>query len=166
MLRFRTFSVLRKKAPRHSSCQGAKLYPKWDSNPYSRYGQGILSPSCLPFHHSGAFGEAKLVFFLLIHKLKLLRRPLTGLSMTKYQARRAFHREMCVFFLVRWASSPGGAHASCAHCQGWYFPVNEESLPMVHVLEQSGQAYDRRPRVIIAGRCCWILTFLRNEKQT
>ena len=27
-------------------------YSKRDSNPHSRDGQGILSPSCLPFHHS------------------------------------------------------------------------------------------------------------------
>ena len=30
------------------------LYPKRDSNPHSRNGQRILSPSCLPFHHSGS----------------------------------------------------------------------------------------------------------------
>ena len=35
---------------RHISCL---VYRKWDSNPHSRYGQGILSPSCLPFHHFG-----------------------------------------------------------------------------------------------------------------
>ena len=29
------------------------LCPKRDSNPHSRKGQGILSPSCLPFHHQG-----------------------------------------------------------------------------------------------------------------
>ena len=27
-------------------------YRKWDSNPHSLNGQGILSPPCLPFHHS------------------------------------------------------------------------------------------------------------------
>ena len=27
-------------------------YPKGDLNPHSRNGQRILSPSCLPFHHS------------------------------------------------------------------------------------------------------------------
>ena len=26
-------------------------YRKWDSNPHTLIGQGILSPSCLPFHH-------------------------------------------------------------------------------------------------------------------
>ena len=28
---------------------------KRDSNPHSRNGQRILSPSCLPFHHSSSF---------------------------------------------------------------------------------------------------------------
>ena len=28
------------------------LYPKPGSNRHGRNGQGILSPSCLPFHHS------------------------------------------------------------------------------------------------------------------
>ena len=27
--------------------------PEWESNPHARYGQGILSPLCLPFHHPG-----------------------------------------------------------------------------------------------------------------
>ena len=31
-------------------------YPKGDLNPHSRNGQRILSPSCLPFHHSGSLG--------------------------------------------------------------------------------------------------------------
>lgn len=29
---------------------------KRDSNPHNRNGQGILSPSCLPFHHSSYLG--------------------------------------------------------------------------------------------------------------
>ena len=41
-------------------------YRKWDSNPHSRNGQGILSPSCLPFHHFGSllFAVAKLRIYL------------------------------------------------------------------------------------------------------
>ena len=40
------------------------LYPEGDLNPHSRYGQRILSPSCLPFHHPGA-DCAKLLYLLL-----------------------------------------------------------------------------------------------------
>ena len=32
-------------------------YSKRDSNPHSRNGQRILSPSCLPFHHSSLLAE-------------------------------------------------------------------------------------------------------------
>ncbi len=39
------------KPPRESR-EGAYGYRKWDSNPHSLNGQGILSPPCLPFHHS------------------------------------------------------------------------------------------------------------------
>ena len=34
-------------------CFASVLCRERDSNPHSRYGQGILSPSCLPFHHRG-----------------------------------------------------------------------------------------------------------------
>ena len=30
-----------------------KEYHGWDLNPHERIVQGILSPSCLPFHHHG-----------------------------------------------------------------------------------------------------------------
>ena len=36
-------------------------YRRWDLNPHARNEQGILSPSCLPFHHFGAFKE-RLIF--------------------------------------------------------------------------------------------------------
>ena len=32
---------------------------KRDSNPHERNAQGILSPSCLPFHHFGAMLDSK-----------------------------------------------------------------------------------------------------------
>ena len=32
------------------------VYPKGDLNPHSCNSQRILSPSCLPFHHSGSLG--------------------------------------------------------------------------------------------------------------
>ncbi len=32
---------------------GENMCPERDSNPHDRNGQGILSPSCLPFHHPG-----------------------------------------------------------------------------------------------------------------
>ena len=35
-------------------------YSKRDSNPHSRNGQRILSPSCLPFHHSSFLAETGL----------------------------------------------------------------------------------------------------------
>ena len=34
--------------------------PERDSNPHDRNGQGILSPSCLPFHHPGGCARAKI----------------------------------------------------------------------------------------------------------
>ena len=34
----------------------SKQYPKGDLNPHSCNSQRILSPSCLPFHHSGSLG--------------------------------------------------------------------------------------------------------------
>ena len=47
---------------------------KRDSNSYSRNGQGILSPSCLPFHHSGVrwckgkyFEKSGQMFWLVLH---------------------------------------------------------------------------------------------------
>ena len=40
-----------------------------DSNPHSRYGQGILSPSCLPFHHRGAVSVCKGSKFLLNNQI-------------------------------------------------------------------------------------------------
>ena len=40
----------KKEAPKSLSCCVCR---ERDSNPHSRYGQGILSPSCLPFHHRG-----------------------------------------------------------------------------------------------------------------
>ena len=47
---------------------------KRDSNSYSRNGQGILSPSCLPFHHSGVrwckgkdFRKGDQMFWLVLH---------------------------------------------------------------------------------------------------
>ncbi len=42
-----------KKQALNPMIQSLSKYLKWDSNPHSRNGQGILSPSCLPFHHSG-----------------------------------------------------------------------------------------------------------------
>ena len=36
-------------------------YRRWDLNPHARNEQGILSPSCLPFHHFGSFKE-RLIF--------------------------------------------------------------------------------------------------------
>ena len=52
------------------------LCPKRDSNPHSRKGQGILSPSCLPFHHQGNDGfrktAAKIAHFC--HKWNTLER--------------------------------------------------------------------------------------------
>ena len=39
-----------------SSCR-LFLCQKRDSNPYGRNAQGILSPRCLPFHHSGSIGN-------------------------------------------------------------------------------------------------------------
>ena len=33
------------------------LYSKRDLNPHSRNGQRILSPSCLPFHHSSILSK-------------------------------------------------------------------------------------------------------------
>ena len=33
--------------------------PERDSNPHDRNGQGILSPSCLPFHHPGRLCACK-----------------------------------------------------------------------------------------------------------
>ena len=38
-------------------CRRFSLYSKRDLNPHSRYGQRILSPSCLPFHHSSMGGR-------------------------------------------------------------------------------------------------------------
>ena len=40
------------KNPLNQMIRGYFLYSKRDLNPHSRNGQGILSPSCLPFHHS------------------------------------------------------------------------------------------------------------------
>ena len=34
-----------------SSCL-VKTWARWESNPHGLFTQGILSPSCLPFHHS------------------------------------------------------------------------------------------------------------------
>ena len=42
------------------------LYRKRDSNPHGRNAQGILSPSCLPFHHSGI-----LYFYFTVQSYKL-----------------------------------------------------------------------------------------------
>ena len=39
------------------------MCPERDSNPHSRKGQGILSPSCLPFHHPGKCGAKLQIFF-------------------------------------------------------------------------------------------------------
>ena len=51
---------------RKSSCnaRASLWYSKRDSNPHSRDGQGILSPSCLPFHHS-----SNLIFVIFSRKL-------------------------------------------------------------------------------------------------
>ena len=37
--------------------KGLLLYSKRDLNPHSRNGQRILSPSCLPFHHSSILSK-------------------------------------------------------------------------------------------------------------
>ena len=44
---------------RAALAQTSVLCRERDSNPHSRYGQGILSPSCLPFHHRGDLGILK-----------------------------------------------------------------------------------------------------------
>ena len=41
------------------------VYRRWDLNPHARNGQGILSPSCLPFHH---FGSQRTSLFLRLQK--------------------------------------------------------------------------------------------------
>ena len=47
-------AILKNNRSLPTSCIGQRaslivaLYSEWDLNPHSRYGQGILSPSCLP----------------------------------------------------------------------------------------------------------------------
>ena len=42
-------------------------YRRWDLNPHARNEQGILSPSCLPFHH---FGSSKNEFLFEAAKIQ------------------------------------------------------------------------------------------------
>ena len=53
----------RKKSRCNSNSYSGTKYPKRGSNPHGCNSQGILSPSCLPFHHSGEKGTAKLSIF-------------------------------------------------------------------------------------------------------
>ena len=48
------------------------VYRRWDLNPHARNGQGILSPSCLPFHH---FGSQRTSLFLRLQKYTFFRYP-------------------------------------------------------------------------------------------
>ena len=49
----------KEKAPRTNGSQSFILYSKRDLNPHSHNGQRILSPSCLPFHHSSILKKGK-----------------------------------------------------------------------------------------------------------
>ena len=45
--------------PQNQTIKRLSLYSKRDLNPHSRNGQRILSPSCLPFHHSSILKREK-----------------------------------------------------------------------------------------------------------
>ena len=48
---------IKNKNPLSQQLRGRSLYSKRDLNPHSRNGQRILSPSCLPFHHSSILSK-------------------------------------------------------------------------------------------------------------
>ena len=52
----------RKKSRCNSDSYSGTKYPKRGSNPHGCNSQGILSPSCLPFHHSGRRCKGKHFF--------------------------------------------------------------------------------------------------------
>ena len=52
----------RKKSRCNSNSYSGTKYPKRGSNPHGCNSQGILSPSCLPFHHSGRRCKGKHFF--------------------------------------------------------------------------------------------------------
>ena len=52
-------------------------YRKWDSNPHRRYAQGILSPSCLPFHHFGSLGDNVMFHICVCKGSKLIMKTKT-----------------------------------------------------------------------------------------
>ena len=49
-----TFLVFKIKKAVNRKINSLMQYPKGDLNPHSCNSQRILSPSCLPFHHSGS----------------------------------------------------------------------------------------------------------------
>ena len=49
----------KEKALQINDSQSLIEYSKRDLNPHSRNGQRILSPSCLPFHHSSILKKGK-----------------------------------------------------------------------------------------------------------
>ena len=88
-----------------------RSYSKRDLNPHSRNGQRILSPSCLPFHHSSilskrAENETRTrdpnLGKVMLYQLSYFRIFLTGANVGSFIIRsKHLHRFLCFILFLR-----------------------------------------------------------------